>query len=505
MSETIKDEFSWISNGRIYQIFIDRFSGTKKSYTENELRKGFLNGNLKSAIEKLDYIKSLNFNIIWITPFFVNQKEGYHGYHTENFNHVDPRFAFGENIEDFNIGNPLNDNDLDLITKSDEVLIKFINECHLRNIKVMMDIVFNHVYETHPFFIDAIKSKESKYRKWFYFVEDMNEEEYDELFPIDDMEDYDKKNNSENKEMKIDDNKIDNNKNYDNKNEDNKKIEEKKEKENKIEYNKKDKIEKLEDKNFQNPKPKKQYCLKYLSFMHLGFLPKLNLDNIDCGTYMINVIKKYLKFGIDAVRVDHAIGASLNFLKRMTTEIHKEYPSVPFIGEVPPCTLIKYAETIKSISKEKLKLVEKENLNSIPFVSEIFVDFENYLDGLLDFNFKNIVKAFTLNEISYDVCIDMINKHYSLFKGKKLILVKFLDSHDEDRLLFNCKNDRNLMKIALDILFKKFEGRNDPFIFYYGTEDFMSQSKTILNEDYGDFRTRQPMSFSFEYMRNLLK
>ena len=279
----------------------------------------------------------------------------------------------------------------------------------------------------------------------------------------------------------------------------------KKEKENKIEDNKKDKIEKLEDKNFQNPKPKKQYCLKYLSFMHLGFLPKLNLDNIDCGTYMINVIKKYLKFGIDAVRVDHAIGASLNFLKRMTTEIHKEYPSVPFIGEVPPCTLIKYAETIKSISKEKLKLVEKENLNSIPFVSEIFVDFENYLDGLLDFNFKNIVKAFTLNEISYDVCIEMINKHYSLFKGKKLILVKFLDSHDEDRLLFNCKNDRNLMKIALDILLKKFEGRNDPFIFYYGTEDFMSQSKTILNEDYGDFRTRQPMIFSFEYMRNLLK
>ena len=223
MSDTIKDEFSWFSNGRIYQIFIDRFAGTKKSYTENELRKGFLNGNLKSAIEKLDYIKSLNFNIIWITPFFVNHKEGYHGYHTENFNHVDPRFAYGENIEDFNTGNPLNDNDLDLITKSDEVLINFIQECHKRDIKVMMDIVINHVYETHPFFIDAMKSKESKYRKWFYFVEDMNEEEYDELFPMDDMEDYDKKNNSENKEMKIDDNKIDNNKNYDNKNEDNKK------------------------------------------------------------------------------------------------------------------------------------------------------------------------------------------------------------------------------------------------------------------------------------------
>ena len=500
MSDTIKDEFSWISNGRIYQIFIDRFAGTKKSYTETELRKGFLNGNLKAAIEKLDYIKSLNFNIIWITPFFVNQKEGYHGYHTENFNHVDPRFAFGENIEDFEVGNPFNDNDLDLITKSDEVLINFIQECHKRDIKVMMDIVINHVYETHPFFIDAFKNKNSKYRKWFYFVEDMNDEEYQQLFPLDDMIDEKLIENEEKKE-----NKKEENKNEDNKNEENKKEENKKEEIKKEEIKKEEINNKTQEQKSQNPKPKKEYCLKYLSFMHLGILPKLNLDNNDCGTYMIKVIKKYIKLGIDAVRVDHAIGASLKFLKRMTSEIHKDFPSVPFIGEVPPCTLIKYAETIKSIPKEKLKLVIKENLNSIPYVSEIFLDFENYLDGLLDFNFKNIVKSFTLNEISYDICIKMIEKHYSIFKGKKLILVKFLDSHDEDRLLFNCNNDRNLMKIALDILFRKFEGRNDPLIFYYGTEDFMSQSKTILKEDYGDFRTRQPMNFSFEYMKDLLK
>ena len=59
--------------------------------------------------------------MIWIRPFFVNQKNGYHGYHTINFNHVIPRFAFGEKIEDNNIGNPLDENDLNLITK----MIKF--------------------------------------------------------------------------------------------------------------------------------------------------------------------------------------------------------------------------------------------------------------------------------------------------------------------------------------------------------------------------------------------
>ena len=262
MSETIKDEFSWISNGRIYQIFIDRFSGTKKSYTENELRKGFLNGNLKSAIEKLDYIKSLNFNIIWITPFFVNQKEGYHGYHTENFNHVDPRFAFGEKIEDFNIGNPLNDNDLDLITKSDEVLINFIQECHKRDIKVMMDIVINHVYETHPFFIDAFKNKNSKYRKWFYFVEDMSEEEYQQLFPMDEFLDEKIEDNKkeEIKKEEINEEEI--------KKEDNKKEEIKKEEINKEEINKeeikKEEIKKEEIKKEENKKEEKKSYINKL-------------------------------------------------------------------------------------------------------------------------------------------------------------------------------------------------------------------------------------------------
>ncbi|MBQ4000616.1 MAG: hypothetical protein II643_06465, partial [Oscillospiraceae bacterium] len=41
--------------------------------------------------------------MIWLTPFYVNQPAGYHGYHTENYNHVDPRFAYGEKIEDKNV------------------------------------------------------------------------------------------------------------------------------------------------------------------------------------------------------------------------------------------------------------------------------------------------------------------------------------------------------------------------------------------------------------------
>ena len=542
--ENIKTDFSWFSNSKIYQIFIDRFSGTKEKYDEEELKKGFLYGNLKSAINKLDYIKSLNFNVIWITPFFVNQKNGYHGYHTINFNHVDPRFAFGENIEDDDIGNPLDENDLNLITKSDQVLIDFIHECHNRNIKVMMDIVFNHVYETHPFFLHAKNNINSIYRKWFYFIEDMTEDEKNSLFPMYDiLEERRLKKEKEEKEKKLKEMKEEKKEEIKEEKKEEMKEEKKEEmkeeqkeemkeeikkegeeeikeeikKENKeenkeeIKEDNKEEIkkEKKDDNKDENKeekehlKTKRKYPLAHLSFLNLGFLPKLNLDTEPCGTYMINVLKKYIKMGIDAIRVDHALGASLNYLKRMTDEIHKEYPNIPFIGEVPPCTLIKFAETIKSISKEKLLLVEKEDLNSIPYVDQIFLDFEGYLNGLLDFNFKNIVKAFCEGEIDYDICIKMLNEHYDKFKGKNIFLVKFLDSHDENRLLFTCNNDKKLMMKALTILFTKFEGRNDPLIIYYGTEDFMSQSKTIYNEDYGDFRTRQPMNFIFEKMKDL--
>ena len=185
--EEIKTDFTWFKNARIYQIFIDRYAGIKENYNEEELKTSFLYGNIKALLNKLDYIASMNFNVIWLSPFFCNQPNGYHGYHPINFNHVDPRFAYGEHPIDNETGNPFDPQDFDLITSSDKMLIEFIQKCHEKNFKVMMDLVPNHVHETHPFFIDAKNNKESKYRKWFYFVEDMTEEEKKELFPTDEQ------------------------------------------------------------------------------------------------------------------------------------------------------------------------------------------------------------------------------------------------------------------------------------------------------------------------------
>lgn len=79
-------------------------------------------GDFKGLIEKLDYIKALGFSAIWITPVVENcSGMDYHGYHAMNFSKVDPRYE---------------SEDVDFQTLIDEV--------HARDMKLILDVVFNH-------------------------------------------------------------------------------------------------------------------------------------------------------------------------------------------------------------------------------------------------------------------------------------------------------------------------------------------------------------------------
>ena len=79
-------------------------------------------GDFKGLIEKLDYIKALGFSAVWITPVVENCSGlDYHGYHAMNFSKVDPRYE---------------SSDVDFQTLIDEV--------HSRDMKLVLDVVFNH-------------------------------------------------------------------------------------------------------------------------------------------------------------------------------------------------------------------------------------------------------------------------------------------------------------------------------------------------------------------------
>jgi len=79
-------------------------------------------GDFKGLADKLDYIKALGFTAIWITPVVENASGyDYHGYHAMNFNKIDERYE----SSDFNFQD-------------------LINAIHAKDMKIIVDIVFNH-------------------------------------------------------------------------------------------------------------------------------------------------------------------------------------------------------------------------------------------------------------------------------------------------------------------------------------------------------------------------
>ena len=93
--------------------------------------------------------------------------------------------------------------------------------------------------------------------------------------------------------------------------------------------------------------------------------------------------------------------------------------------------MFQLVEIIKGISLEKLRKVNQQSLDIVPFIDDIFNDYEGILDGLLDFTFKYINDYHIWGYIQKEEdTIQTIKEYYERFKDSKLILTKFLDSHD---------------------------------------------------------------------------
>lgn len=115
----------------IYLLMPDRFAnGDPSNDSIDEMLEkhdrsnpdGRHGGDLKGIIDHLDYIKELGTTALWINPFQENNnpKYSYHGYAITDFYNTDARFG----------------------TNSD--YLKLVEECHARDMKVIMDIIFNH-------------------------------------------------------------------------------------------------------------------------------------------------------------------------------------------------------------------------------------------------------------------------------------------------------------------------------------------------------------------------
>lgn len=117
----------------IYQIY------PKSFYDSNQDGLGDLSG----VTQKLSYIQTLGVDYIWLTPFVVSPQKD-NGYDVADYRKVDPRYGTMADFEEM------------------------VREAGNRGIKVMLDMVFNHVSSEHEWFQRALAGEET-YKNYFFF------------------------------------------------------------------------------------------------------------------------------------------------------------------------------------------------------------------------------------------------------------------------------------------------------------------------------------------------
>ncbi|WP_316806623.1 glycoside hydrolase family 13 protein [Pedobacter agri] len=124
-------------------------------------------GDLQGVIDKLDYIKSLGVDAIYMTPIFWSPSS--HKYDALCYHHVDPTFGPDPkgDIALMEKENPL-DVKTWVWTKADLLALKLIKEVHARNMRIIFDGVFNHMGVKSFAFRDVEKNQQaSPYADWF--------------------------------------------------------------------------------------------------------------------------------------------------------------------------------------------------------------------------------------------------------------------------------------------------------------------------------------------------
>lgn len=123
---------NWYKKAIIYQIYPRSFLDTNNDGL----------GDIKGIISKLDYLKDLGINCVWLSPIYDSPQKD-NGYDISNYLDIYPPFG---NMDDFK---------------------KMLSEMHKRGIRLIMDLVVNHTSDQHQWFKEAIKDKSSPYRDYY--------------------------------------------------------------------------------------------------------------------------------------------------------------------------------------------------------------------------------------------------------------------------------------------------------------------------------------------------
>ncbi len=124
----------WWKEAVVYQIYPRSFKDSNADGI----------GDLKGIIEKLNYIKSLGVDAVWINPIYKSPNDD-GGYDISDYYSIQPEFG---TMEDFD---------------------QLLEGLHTRKLKLIMDIVLNHSSDEHVWFQESRKSKNNPYRNYYFW------------------------------------------------------------------------------------------------------------------------------------------------------------------------------------------------------------------------------------------------------------------------------------------------------------------------------------------------
>ncbi len=123
---------NWYKGALIYEIYPRSFQDSN----------GDGIGDLNGITSRLDYLKTLGVDAIWLTPIYPSPQVDF-GYDISNYEDIDPQYG---TLADFD---------------------RLVAEAKKRNIGIIMDLVLNHTSDKHPWFIESKSSKSNPKRDWY--------------------------------------------------------------------------------------------------------------------------------------------------------------------------------------------------------------------------------------------------------------------------------------------------------------------------------------------------
>ena len=127
-----KSAAEWWKSAVIYEIYPRSFADSNGDGV----------GDLNGIAKRLDYLKDLGVDAIWITPFYPSPQVDF-GYDISDFVNIDPKYG---TLADFD---------------------RLVAEAKKRNIRVLADLVLNHTSNQHPWFVDSRSSRTSAKADWY--------------------------------------------------------------------------------------------------------------------------------------------------------------------------------------------------------------------------------------------------------------------------------------------------------------------------------------------------